>query len=509
MNRQIFAVATALSLTSAVHGNAVSEDDLRPHIEILASDAFEGREPGTEGERKTTAYISQQWQKAGLKPAASDGGWLEPVQLVRRGPGTADYQFYARGEKLRFAGDEIVLIGKDPDYARKKLPLWFAGYGVNAEGKVAGDVAGKAVLMLADRPAYGSDDMKSIRARREALVAAGADAVIVVGSEQGEYPLIRRQMLARPIQMVSREKRAALEGVVSAPFAVAMVTAAGGDWDTLRKNAATVDFSATSLGITADLNVATDVYAFPSHNVIGKFAGKKPNSGAVLYMGHWDHLGICRPEGDEDRICNGAVDNASGIAVMTEVARQLGKKRPDRDIYFMATTAEESGLLGAYAFAEKPVLPLDQIVVALNIDTIAVAPRGEKVVIIGRGTTKLDPIIEKVAKKAGRKIDDTSDANAFIRRQDGWALAQKGVPAVMVGGAFADLTRLEAFLADDYHGPDDELTDKTELGGAAEDASLHIDLGRYFASTRKYPLPKNAKGDLHSADKKTDNKAGD
>jgi hypothetical protein len=495
-----FGLIGTILLASPALANTISEDDLRPHIEILASDDFEGREPGTDGERKTTAYISEQWQKAGLTAAAADGSWLEPVPLIRRGPGTADVVFRARGEKLRFADDEIVLIGKEASYSSSKLPLWFAGYGVTADGKVAGDVAGKAVLILADRPGFAPEEMKSIRARREALVAAGAEAVIAIGGEQAEYPLIRRQLLSRPIMLVSREKRAALEGVVGARFAVAMVTAAGGDWDKLRKSADAADFAGAALGVTGDFNVTTDVNAFNSYNVIGKLPGKKPGSGAVFYMGHWDHLGMCRPEGEEDRVCNGAVDNASGIAVMTEVARSLSKKRHDRDIYFMATTAEESGLLGAYAFAEKPVVPLDQIVVVLNIDTIAVAPRGAKVAIIGRGTTKLDSVVESIAKKAGRKIESSNAANDFIRRQDGWALAQKDVPALMVGGAFADMARLEAFLSDDYHGPDDELTGTTELGGAAEDATLHVELGKHFASTRKQPAAKPTE--------KADNKTG-
>lgn len=153
-------------------------------------------------------------------------------------------------------------------------------------------------------------------------------------------------------------------------------------------------------------------------------------------------------------------------------------------------TRRQSGLLGAYAYAEKPVFPLDQIVISLNVDTIAIAPRGSKVAIIGRGTTKLDDAVEMVAKKTGRKIETSTDANAFIQRQDGWALTQKGVPALMVGGSFADLNLMQKFLGSDYHGPNDELTDKTELGGAAEDADLHIALGQHFANTRKFKSAK-------------------
>jgi Zn-dependent M28 family amino/carboxypeptidase len=203
-------------------------------------------------------------------------------------------------------------------------------------------------------------------------------------------------------------------------------------------------------------------------------------------------LGICKPEGEIDRICNGAVDNASGMAVLTEIARRLAKKRHDRDIYFVGTTAEESGLLGAQVFADDPVFPLENIVIALNVDTIAVAPRGAKVAIIGRGTTALEPEIESVALKAGRQIEKSTDANAFLRRQDGWVLTQKGVPALMLSGSFSDLELMERFLNGAYHGPDDEFGPTVELGGAADDAELHVALGKYFASAKKHKRAINA-----------------
>ena len=487
---QLALFVSAASLVSGpVLAKGVTEADLRGHIEILASDEFEGRKPGTEGEAKTVQYIAKAWAKAGLQPAAADGSWFDPVPLVQRGQGNAKYTFTAKGRKLRVASEDIILIGQQADYARSGLPLVFTGSGVKSDGTVAADVAGKAAFVLFDAENV-PDNMKSPRARREALIAAGAEAVIFVGDSKGNWPTLRRLLLSRPIALESREKRALLEGAVSTEFAVGLVTAAGQDWDKLRTNAKQADYAGEMLGIDADLDVKTDVYRFNSSNVIGKISGRKKNSGALLFMGHWDHLGICGPEDAPDRICNGAVDNASGIAVMNEVAEALAKKKHDRDIYFVATTAEESGLLGAYAFAEKPVVPLDEIVLSLNVDTIAIAPRGSKVAIIGRGTTPLDAGVEAVAKKTGRAIESSTDANAFIQRQDGWALTQKGVPALMVGGSFADLNLMQKFLGSDYHGPNDELTDSTELGGAAEDADLHIALGRHFADTRKYKSKK-------------------
>jgi len=476
-------------VASPVLSKAVTEADLRAHIAILASDDFEGRKPGTAGEAKTVKYIAEQWANAGLKPASSDGGWFQPVPLIQRGQGSFDYSFNTNGRKLRVGSDDIILIGKQAEYVRTKLPMVFVGMGVESDGTVGADVAGKAVLVLFDAENV-PEKMKPPRARREELVAAGAEAIIFVGDSKGSWQSLRRLLLSRPIALESRETRAPLEGAVTSEFAVGLVTAAGQDWDTLRAHAKQADYAGEALGIDADFNIKTDIYRFNSSNIIGKISGRKKNSGALMFMGHWDHLGICVPEGVPDRICNGAVDNASGIAVMNEVAKALAKKKHDRDIYFVATTAEESGLLGAYAFAQKPVLPLDQIILSLNVDTIAIAPRGSKVAIIGRGTTPLDAEVEAVAKKTGRMIESSTNANAFIQRQDGWALTQKGVPALMVGGSFADLDLLQKFLGSDYHGPTDELTDATELGGAAEDADLHIALGRYFADTRKYKSKK-------------------
>ncbi len=484
--KQAVLLALIAALASPVCANAIREEDLRPHIAVMASDDFEGREPGTAGEAKTLAYLEKMWSKAGLKPGASDGRWLEPVPLLRRGPAAATSTFFAKGEKLRFASEEIILVGRDPQYQAGKLQMVFAGHGVDKDGKVPKDVAGKAVFMLSDSADFLPDAMKSGRSRREALVAAGAEAVIAVAGEQFDYSAYRRQFMSRPITLVSQDKRAPLEGAVSAKFMVAMVTAAGGDWDKLRLEAKSSDFGAKPLGISGDFDVKSEIVKFNSHNVIGKIAGKKPKSGAVVFMGHWDHLGLCRPEGDADRICNGAVDNASGMAVLTEVARKLARKKHDRDVYFVGTTAEESGLLGAQAFADKPAMPLDSVVIALNIDTIAIAPRGAKVSIIGRGTTDLEPVIEEIARKSKRTIELSLEANAFLRRQDGWILTQKGVPALMVGGSFADMDLMERFLSSYYHGPDDEYNKNMELGGAAEDATLHVLLGQYFASTKKY-----------------------
>jgi Zn-dependent M28 family amino/carboxypeptidase len=156
-------------------------------------------------------------------------------------------------------------------------------------------------------------------------------------------------------------------------------------------------------------------------------------------------------------------------------------------VYFLATTAEELGLLGAHAFADNPPLPLKQIVAAFNIDSVAIAPKGTPLAIVGRGMTKLDPIIEQVARHENRKIVANDTANAYVKRQDGWALLQHDVPAVMVTSAYGDLPRLEQFFNTDYHRPSDDLKHPIELGGAAQDVDFYVALANWFGDIRKVP----------------------
>jgi hypothetical protein len=478
-------LATQLA-TDSLLAKGVSDQDLRRHVAILASDAFEGRAPGTNGETLTIRYITDVWGKAGLKSAARDGTWYDPVALLQRRPTSAKYEFAFKGRKLKFVGDDIMLIGNQPIITQKEAPVWFAGYGVDARGQVSANVAGKVVIILSGDAEHVSAELRSARVRRDAILDAGALAVIIVAEGPGDWSVMRRQILSRPIARDENARQSRLEGSMSSEFAVAMITAAGLDWDKLRIGAKAKDYSGENLPITVNLEVKTELRKFASYNIVGKIAGRRPGSGSVLFLGHWDHLGYCQPPEALDRICNGAIDNASGIAMLTEIARALAKSKPDRDIYFLATTAEESGLLGAYAFAENPPFPIEGIVAAFNLDTVAIAPAGAPVSIVGRGMTALDPVIDSIVKRAKRKVEPSLHVNAFVQRQDGWALSQKGIPAVMVGGAFSDNDRLQKFLGSDYHGPKDELSPGLDLSGAAEDAQLHIALGRYFADLRKF-----------------------
>lgn len=230
----------------------------------------------------------------------------------------------------------------------------------------------------------------------------------------------------------------------------------------------------------------TRLGSFTSHNVIGVARGRRPDGKAVVLMAHWDHLGLCAPKA-ADKICNGAIDNASGVAAIIAVAESVVRMNLDRDVWFVATGAEEWGLLGARAFADNPPLPLASIIAGFNLDTIAIAPSGSKVAIVAQPNSRLELLVKDAALAVSRGWDGDREADNFLRRQDGWALAERGVPMVMAGGSFSNLDLLKRFLASGYHGPDDELRPDTDLGGAVDDANLHIELVRRAASRHFAP----------------------
>jgi len=341
------ACATAQPLASASERDAISATLMRD-MTILSSDTFAGRAPGGEGEQRTTAFIVEELQAAGLVSGSGDPErpWRQPVPLIADGPEGMGLTLYP--------GDETA----------------------------------------------GEND-----------------------------------------------------------------------------------------GATDDSDDHEELRPFVSDNVIGLLPGRVTDAGAVLMLAHWDHLGICGPDGPDDRICNGAVDNASGIAILLELTRRLAASGPhDRDIYVLATTAEEAGLLGARAFVKAPPVPLDTFVAAFNLDTMAVAPAGSPVGIVGEGRTALDEVIHEILREAGREPGDRDFAESFVQRQDGWALLREGVPAVLLSSTFGSRDLANRYFDNDYHSPSDEIG-AIELGGAIDDLLLHERLIRHIASADRYAAP--------------------
>ena len=483
----LLAIAPAVSAAPAKRDAPITEAELADHIRVLASDAFEGRAPGTEGEDRTVAYIVGEWAKAGLEAVSSSTTpWLQPVPFVETQALVGRAKFKVNGRDFALEDDGIILSSRDASISLTDLPAIFVGYGIDGAGKVNADVKGKLAIMLFDNAPFG-DKLPRYRERRQMLADAGATTVLVIATDAVPWTALRESAGAKSVRLASAKPGAPVSGFLSLEAADALLKRAGQDGGALREVAKSPDYKGATLPVTADITAKSASRPFASNNVIAKLPGAKPDGKAILFLGHWDHLGICGKEGDADRICNGAVDNASGIAVLIEVAKRLGSGvRPDRDIYFLATTAEEKGLLGAHYFAEHPVVPLSDITVALNVDTIAISPRGTPVATIGRGQPAYDAVVREAAMKLGRKLDEDGEADAFIQRQDGWALGAKGVTSLMVGGSFSDMKLLEAFLGSDYHSAADNFSDNIPLGGAAEDADLHVALGRAFADTKRW-----------------------
>ncbi|MEY4672206.1 MAG: hypothetical protein RLZZ415_2085 [Pseudomonadota bacterium] len=485
MNRLVAAgLATALlcSPAAAQRRDKALEAALLAHVTQLASDDFDGREPGTEGEAKTLRYIGQQWFEIGLESGTNDprNAWFAPVKLVAREAAASRAVFNRRGRPQFVPPGSTIVFTSGKRTLLNSSPLLFVGKGEIEVGRA--ELAGRVALLL--------DGGKDGAERQNALLKAGAAAVMTVLDGDRSLDQVRARRGRSGYALASEELGGDLEAYITAEGLERALAGGPLDLAALKALAATPDFAAKLLDLSVTLEATTRETRINTHNIIGRLPGRRPESGAVLLLAHWDHFGECAAPPAEDLICNGAIDNASGVAALTEIAKRLAKgPAMDRDVYFLATTAEEIGLLGVEAFAEDPPLPLSQIVAAFNLDSIALAPRGTPIGIVGRGLTPLDAGILAVAKAQKRKVIDGDAINAYVRRQDGWALLAHDVPTVMVSSSWSDVARVERFFDGDYHRPGDQVKPSLDLSGTAEDVAFHVALVRHFADAKKVPLP--------------------
>ena len=455
------------------------EADLAAHISVLASDEFEGRAPGTAGEGKTLDYLIGAWDAAGLEGGTNNpvNPWLAPVTIAASTPDESSVRFSRRGKAVTLPEGSVIAYSSGRRGLLDNAPLLFVGKQYRELDRA--ELTGRVAVMLRDHPDHAE--------QREALLERGASAVLAIVPNDGELAALAERRRAGSHRLADDSDGSLLDGYLT-PGAARLLLGEGG-FDVLRDSADLPGFKPIPLPVTVSIEATAVPREIESNNLIGRLPGQRSDLGAVLLVAHWDHFGTCAAPPAEDLICNGAVDNASGLAVLTEIARRLSVgPRLDRDVYFVATTAEEWGLLGARAFAADPPIPLASIVAAFNVDSIAIARRGAPVVIVGEGLTPLDGPIRAIITEQGRKMGDAALAARFLRRQDGWVLLQRDVPTLMVSSAFADQTALEPYTADRYHLPTDQF-DGIELGGAAQDLLLHLDMIRFFASDGTYPEP--------------------
>ncbi len=513
------ALLSACATASTDNGAApLTPQALLPHIEVLASDAFEGRSPGTRGEELTIQYITQQFYAAGLQPGVN-GGWVQDVPLATAE--VTNNPTLTIGENAYAYGADFVAWTKrqnEPRLSLENAELVFVGYGVTAPennwddwGDI--DVRGKIVVILINDPDFDTGEDLGFGGRRmtyygrwtykfeEAARRGAAGALIVHEDQAAAYPwAVVNSSWTGPQHDLVRPNggsdRIAVEGWITNQVARDLFARAELDFDAERRRAQSRDFTPISLNQRASITLETRIERHASRNVVGVLPGRERPNEAVLYGAHWDHLGRCTPV-DGDDICNGALDNASGIAGLIELARQYRADGPtERSVAFIAFTAEESGLLGSQYYAENPTFAARDIAAMINMDGLSVAGPAYDVTIVGYGQNDLQDRLAEAAHAQDRRIaPEAFPERGSFYRSDHFNLARIGVPVLYAGGGTnlvdggPERARAlsEAYIAHRYHKPDDEIQPDWDLTGAEQDLRLLYAVGRGVADSDAWP----------------------
>ena len=505
------------------------------HVKTLASDAFEGRAPGTPGEEKTVAYLVEAFRRLGLKPGNPDGTYVQKVPLVGITPapspltitGGAASQASAGPMTLAWRDDVVAWTKRVTDEVKVDASeLVFVGYGVQApeytwDDYKGVDVAGKTLVMLVNDPpvpdpaAPGALDAKTFGGRamtyygrwtyKYEIGAKHKAAAVLIVHETGPagYPFaVVQGKTGEQFTFVTPGKnmdRAAIEGWITLDQAKALFARAGQDFDRLKAQAATRAFRPVPLGLTASMTIRNTLRRVDSQNVVARLEGSDPaaRDEHVVFTAHWDHFGVGEPI-NGDRIYNGARDNATGTAALLEMARAFTRlpKPPRRSILFLSVTAEEQGLLGSEYYAAQPLYPLAKTLADINMDALNVTGRTKDLVVIGLGASQLDDYARDAAKEQGRTLKpDAEPEKGFYYRSDHFNFAKVGVPALntdegvdFVGrpASFGIEVR-ERYTNERYHKPSDEVTPDWDLSGLAEDVQLLFAVGYRVAQADTYP----------------------
>ena len=504
---------------------SITAEAILDHIRVLASDEFEGRLPGTRGEDLTVDYVIKQFQEMGLKPGASSGSWTQAVPLVGyRGEPSAELVAAGRKIALKYPDDYVAVAPRlEPLTAVEDSEIVFVGYGAVApeygwDDFKGVDVRGKTLLMLINDPAVPDPvdparlDERLFKGRTmtyygrwtykyEIAAQRGAAAAIIVHeTEPAGYPwgVVQNSWGGENFAVAGeRGERVAVQSWLTLEKTKELLGASGLDFEALKRAAARSDFRPVRLPARATFRIRNTLRQLASRNVIARLEGAEKPEECVLYTAHWDHLGRDNSlEGDQ--IFNGAVDNASGVAILIEIARAFARlePKPSRTVLFAALTAEEQGLLGAKYLAEHPVCPLEKTLVNINIDGMNPWGRTRDFVVVGLGNTTLDELAEGLARRQGRVLrPDAEPEKGFFYRADHFEFAKKGVPAFYshAGTDFLDKPpgygeqKRKEFTERDYHKPSDEIKADWDLAGAVEDARLLMLLGFEVSRAEQWP----------------------
>lgn len=505
----------------------ITTGDLLRHIEILASDKFEGRAPGTRGETLTVDYLTRQFEKAGLSPGNPDGSYVQRVPLAAI-TGKPSASFAAGGQTLRLQYPaEYLAISRHSSEEVEVVDseVVFVGYGVEApeyqwDDYKGADLSGKTLIMLVNDPPVPDPadpsklDEKVFAGRAmtyygrwtykyEIAARKGAAAAILIHETPGagyRYDVLVRSLGRENFAIDktgNREDRVPVEGWITRAGAERLFAATGHSLQQLKRAARSRSFRPVPIGARANLRIKNEIRKVQSQNVVAKLEGSDPllKNEVVIYSAHWDHLG--RNESLKgDQIYNGAVDNASGVAGLLEIAEAFGRmrNRPPRSILLLATTAEEKGLLGAAYYAENPLYPLSRTVANINIDCLNPWGRSRDLIVIGFDDSPLHRIASEVARAQNRKArPDPEPEKGFFYRSDQFEFARRGIPALYTDGGI-DLVGKPAeygprkrgdYNRRHYHKVSDEIKPDWDLSGAVEDLRLLFRVGLIAAASRR------------------------
>lgn len=507
----------------------VDPERITQDVKALASDAFEGRAPGTKGEERTIGYLIARMQAAGLEPGGPDGQWLQTVPLLHTALGSGTMRFESpKGATPLTAGKEIYVSTLQPNDAARidKAPLVFVGYGVSAPERQwddfkGADLKGKVAVFLVNDPDfaavqgeapfgkfggrtmtyYGRWTYKFEEAARRGAIGAlivhdteGAGyGWNVVASPRGEnYDIVRK-----PEDVTSVR----LQGWIEGEAAKALFADAGLDLAQMRKAARQASFRPVTLkGTTfsADLPVTHEQIA--SHNVLGRIPGAQRPDEVVMLGAHWDAYGKGEPDAQGRVYRAGANDDALGIAGILDIARALkAGPAPARSVVFAAWTAEERGLLGSEFYASNPVYPMEKTVANLTIDILQTAGAANDVVLIGKGQSTMEDEMARVAKAQGRVLTPESlPERGLFYRADHFSFAKRGVPVMLLmgiagaadlkqGGRAAGQAWIDQYTGSCYHQACDAWDPSWSMAGAVQDIELAGTIAEDLARTNRWP----------------------
>ena len=509
----------------------ITEEDLRVRISTLADDVFEGRGPGSLAGENSADWIAQEMERIGLKPA-NNGSYFQTVEMVNQTVDEAlsDLTISSTEDAEPLVKlDEAVFWTKrqnELDLSFADSEVIFVGYGTVAPeygwNDYAGlDATGKTVIMLANDPGYATQDPDLFRGiamtyygrwtyKFEEAARQNATAAIVIHETAPAsygWEVVRNSWTGAQADLVRKDggaERALLEGWITDTTAKRLFAEAGLNFDAMKEAAKTPGFSPVSMGdLKASGRIVQTVETATSRNVVGMVEGREAPDEYVLYTAHWDHIGKAETPADEknftfqaDKIYNGAVDNATGIAGILDIAEAMAKNAPRRSVLFSAVTLEESGLLGSAYQAENPIVQHTSVVAGLNMDGMLPTGRTRDMVVVGYGASELEDILTEVLVDQDRVIvPDPNPQAGFFYRSDHISYAKVGIPMLYAdggndlieGGKAAGEAMAMEYTQLRYHKPQDEFSDSWNLTGMVEDVQALHDVGRRVADSTEWP----------------------